>query len=117
VHEIAQGRVWVGVDARRIGLVDSLGGLDDAVHAAAKRAKLGDDYLLDRVEPEMGFLAHLAQQWRVRAAGFVGQASAGVLPARPAWQLALSPLRDEAERFLRIRAADHAYAYCFCTVE
>jgi len=35
---LAQGRVWSGVDARRLGLVDELGGLDDAITEAAKIA-------------------------------------------------------------------------------
>ncbi len=41
VDEIAQGRVWTGIDGVRLGLVDQLGGLDAAVAAAAKAAKLG----------------------------------------------------------------------------
>ena len=44
VDKIAQGRVWAGVDAQRIGLVDHLGGLKDATDAAAKLAELGSDY-------------------------------------------------------------------------
>ncbi|MBK6950448.1 MAG: S49 family peptidase [Haliscomenobacter sp.] len=40
VHAIAQGRVWSGRDALRIGLVDRLGGLDEALEAAAKLAKV-----------------------------------------------------------------------------
>jgi len=32
---LAQGRVWSGVDAKRLGLVDELGGLDDAIAEAA----------------------------------------------------------------------------------
>jgi protease-4 len=39
VDAIAQGRVWTGTDALRIGLVDELGGLDDAIAYAAKIAK------------------------------------------------------------------------------
>lgn len=42
VNEIAQGRVWSGVDARKIGLVDKLGGLDAAIKSAAKMAKVTD---------------------------------------------------------------------------
>jgi len=38
IHEIAQGRVWTGVKAKEIGLVDALGGLDRALAAAAKLA-------------------------------------------------------------------------------
>lgn len=44
VQEIAQGRVWSGSEALKLGLVDELGGLDAAVRYAAKRAKLGDGY-------------------------------------------------------------------------
>lgn len=38
---IAQGRVWTGEDAQRLGLVDVLGGLDDAVAIAARHAGIG----------------------------------------------------------------------------
>ena len=40
VHEIARGRVWTGADAAAIGLVDHLGGLDDAVALARRKAGL-----------------------------------------------------------------------------
>jgi len=40
VDEIAQGRVWSGVKAKELGLVDRLGNLDDAIVAAAKLANL-----------------------------------------------------------------------------
>ena len=40
VNEVAQGRVWSGVNALELGLVDELGNLDDAVAAAAEMAGL-----------------------------------------------------------------------------
>ncbi len=40
VDSMAQGRVWSGVDAKRIGLVDELGNLNDAIDEAAKMAEL-----------------------------------------------------------------------------
>lgn len=40
IDELGQGRVWSGVDAHRNGLVDVLGGLDDAVAIAAEKAGL-----------------------------------------------------------------------------
>ncbi|MFB2892424.1 signal peptide peptidase SppA [Aerosakkonemataceae cyanobacterium BLCC-F50] len=46
VQEIAQGRVWSGLAAKQIGLVDELGGINEAVKYAAKEAKLGDDWEL-----------------------------------------------------------------------
>lgn len=43
VDEIGQGRVWAGADALKIGLVDALGNMDDAIAKAAELAKL-DNY-------------------------------------------------------------------------
>jgi len=40
VDSIGQGRVWSGIDAKRIGLVDEFGGLNDAIKEAARLAKL-----------------------------------------------------------------------------
>ena len=42
VDKIAQGRVWSGVEAKEVGLVDELGNLDDAISYAAELAKLTD---------------------------------------------------------------------------
>jgi protease-4 len=44
VAQIAQGRVWSGQDAQKLGLVDTLGGIEDAIAYAAKQAKLGKDW-------------------------------------------------------------------------
>ena len=46
LERIAQGRIWSGAEAKQLGLVDRLGGLYDAVVAAAERAGLGEDYRL-----------------------------------------------------------------------
>jgi protease-4 len=51
VQEIAQGRVWSGREALKLGLVDEMGGLQDAVKAAAKLAKIENDYSVDVPEP------------------------------------------------------------------
>ena len=47
VADIAQGRVWSGQSAQKLGLVDELGGLDDAIAAAAIAAKLGEDWRVE----------------------------------------------------------------------
>jgi protease-4 len=39
VDAIGQGRVWTGVDAHKLGLVDEIGGLDAAIKYAAKLGK------------------------------------------------------------------------------
>lgn len=51
--ELAEGRMWPGGAARQVGLVDRLGGLDDAVAFAAKQAKLkGGGWHVKYLEPE-----------------------------------------------------------------
>jgi protease-4 len=47
VEDIAQGRVWSGKDALRIGLVDALGGLQEAIAAAADLAGVESYNLVD----------------------------------------------------------------------
>jgi protease IV len=44
VEEIAQGRVWSGAEAKKLGLVDEIGGLDAALAHAADKAGLGPNY-------------------------------------------------------------------------
>lgn len=46
VEEIAQGRVWSGSEAKKLGLVDDIGGLDAAIRFAAEKANLGEKYRL-----------------------------------------------------------------------
>ncbi len=50
VHEIAQGRVWSGQEAVKLGLVDEIGGLGTAVKYAANMAKAENDFYV--VGPE-----------------------------------------------------------------
>jgi protease-4 len=50
VHRYARGRVWTGSDAKKIGLVDELGGLNDAIAYAAKQAKINK--VIPRYWPE-----------------------------------------------------------------
>lgn len=60
VDTIGQGRVWAGGTARQLGLVDRLGGLDDALAEAARLAKLetGDWHPL-YIEPVPDFASTL----------------------------------------------------------
>lgn len=47
VDSIGQGRVWTGLDAKKIGLVDEIGGIDKAVAIAKDLAKLTDYKTVD----------------------------------------------------------------------
>ena len=60
VRKIASGRVWTGIQAKANGLVDQLGGLDDAVKLAAKSAKLGEgDYRVKYLPRKKDFFEQL----------------------------------------------------------
>ena len=52
VHEIAQGRVWSGREAVKLGLVDEIGGLGAALKHAAKMAKAENDFYVAGPERE-----------------------------------------------------------------
>jgi protease IV len=53
IHEVAQGRVWSGIDGSRIGLIDVLGNLNTAIEIAAKRSglKYGEYQIIEMPEP------------------------------------------------------------------
>jgi len=53
VAKLAEGRVWTGVDAHRLGLVDSLGGFKEAITAAAKLASIEADYSSVWIKPPL----------------------------------------------------------------
>ncbi len=52
VEEIAQGRIWTGEAALRIGLVDRLGGVEEAIASAARKAGLSSYLVKEYPEPQ-----------------------------------------------------------------
>jgi len=52
IESIAQGRVWTGLRAKEIGLVDRFGGIQDAVNCAANLARLKDFRVKEYPEPQ-----------------------------------------------------------------
>jgi protease-4 len=66
---LARGRVWVGADALEMGLIDSPGGLEEAIAAAADAAGLADgDYAVDFIARPLNFREQLAGSFAVRVA-------------------------------------------------
>ena len=62
VSDIARGRVYSGRQAKALGLVDKLGGLDTVVRAAAGKAGIADDYGVMFFEPGGSLPAWLLQR-------------------------------------------------------
>ena len=62
VDSIGQGRVWAGVDAIELGLVDQLGDLEDAIAFAAQKAELGSDYKIKEMPEQKDFFTRLLEQ-------------------------------------------------------
>ena len=114
VDAIAQGRVWAGSDAHRLGLVDQLGSFNDAVKAAARRAKLSS-YSTEFLEPELTWMQQLALELRSTLARVLWQADPG---QRALAHLAqrLDPVTREAARLAQFSVPNRLYAYCFCEV-
>ena len=114
VDAIAQGRVWAGVDARRIGLVDQLGSFNDALKAAARRAKV-TEYAPKFIEPKLTWLQEIAMSLRSQMIVWFGAASA---EQRTLAQVAqrFDPIARQVLQLSHMSAPDRLYAYCFCEV-
>lgn len=90
VADLAEGRVWTGAQAHRLGLVDELGDLKDAVAAAAAVANL-DAYDTKVIERKLNFQEQLLRQLGRRVApmtrwlaGLYSPTSASGVLAEPA---------------------------------
>ena len=112
VDKIAQGRVWAGVDAQRIGLVDHLGGLKDATDAVAKLAELGTDYRVDYIEPELTIRQQLLMQLRSESV-YWGRVM-GLIAPRSGLERALDPFLEEVRAIAQLNDPRGLYAYCWC---
>ncbi len=109
VDAIGQGRVWAGGTARQVGLVDRLGGLDEALAEAAKRAGLETgEWHADYIEPEPDLLSTLFQNSAV--ARHKAAAPMDIF-ARSAWEQQMAWGRMGAD-LQRLRQATGAQARC-----
>lgn len=63
VNELGGGRIYTGEDALKLGLVDVMGGLDDAIAIAANKAGLADDYDIMEVPRMENPLMELLKQF------------------------------------------------------
>lgn len=112
VDKIAQGRVWVGTTAKDLGLVDHLGGFDDAVKAAAAAAGVEDDYATvfyrEQADPWAQAIANIfSSSVDVNIDDFVGRSKPSPL------MRAVMAVKDEAEFLANLNDPMAAYVVCF----
>ena len=117
IDAIAQGRVWSGIDAKRLGLVDQLGGYEDAVKLAAQLARLGKDYDVEYYDAEVGFSEALG----LRVQGSIARVLAPLLP-QSMWPRLLprsvQPVLAELDRVSRLSDPRNTYMYCLaCSLD
>ncbi len=68
IKKIAGGRVWIATSAKEIGLVDEIGGIDDAIAYAANMAELEDyqvEYYGKKLSPEELLIKELLENFDV----------------------------------------------------
>ena len=63
IDSIGQGRIWSGMKGLQLGLVDRIGGMQDAVDCAARMAQLKTYHLHEYPEPE-NFLDQLLHSYK-----------------------------------------------------
>lgn len=110
VDKIAQGRVWAGSDAKQIGLVDKLGGLDDAIKSAAARAQL-KQYEIQVIEPPMSVPEAFVQKLS-GAKSFFKSASGTRFFAATSILSSLRPILSELQKVAQLNDPKAMYVYC-----
>jgi len=110
VAEVAEGRVWSGETAQRLGLVDGLGGVEEAIAAAAQRAGL-EDYDVTYVEQEPTPREQLIRMLASQARGLFGETGHSAVKA-------LDGIAGELDMLSLMNDPYGAYAWCLtCDAE
>lgn len=110
VDKIAQGRVWIGLDAKANGLVDKLGDFDDAVAKAAELANI-EKPVLTWMQPEMTFVDKLLSEAVGNVSITLPSTLQGLIPAPVG-----ATLTQQATFSKMLTDPQYRYAFCLnCT--
>jgi protease-4 len=115
VDAIARGRVWSGTDAHELGLVDKLGGLEEAIASAAEMAELGDDYTVEYVEKERDWKDRMVADFLAEVSDRISASQGSARPSID--RLARDLLSEYTETLADFNDPLGIYAYCFCEVD
>ena len=116
VDAIGQGQVWTGMDALNNGLVDELGGLDDAIAAAAELAEISDeDFGIKSIDQELSpgeqiliDLLGAAASMGVDVSGWAGQ--------RSLVDDIKDSVAEQTSTILKFNDPKGVYSHCFCDI-
>ncbi|NOH52893.1 signal peptide peptidase SppA [Vibrio coralliilyticus] len=115
MDSIAQGRVWTGQDAAKLGLVDKMGDFDDAVKLAAELAKV-EDYNLYWVEEPLSPAEQFIQDFMNQVKVNLGVDASALLPA--ALQPVAAQVVQDASLLDSFNDPKGQYAFCLnCQVQ
>lgn len=113
---LARGRVWIGSDAFELGLVDQLGGLDDAIESAAGRAGLVEgEYGIKYIEQELTLREWLTLELAVtakrvlRSLGLEPMQTQNTVLAR-----VMGVVQRELDFLQKLNDPRGIYYHCFC---
>lgn len=105
VDRIAHGRVWSGGDAHRLGLVDEIGSLEDALLEAAQLSGVDmRDYQVDELTPRLGMLDAVLDRLTLSI-------SAELMPQ---WMSRLLQARDKYLQLKWLGDKGGVYSHCLC---
>lgn len=112
IEGLAQGKVWTGADARAAGIVDQLGGVDEAIAEAARLADIEDDYDVEWIEQQLSWRDAFALHLRA-AAAWVVESLAPSQPSLPGIGIALA----QARALIALAAEGRPVYLCGCRVD
>lgn len=116
VDAIGQGRVWTGMDALNNGLIDELGGLDDAIAAAAELAEISDDdFGIKTIEQELSPTEQMIVDL-LGAVSVLGVDVSGWGGTHSFVDNVASSILDNAAPLLRFNDPQGVYAHCLCEI-
>ncbi len=111
INSIGQGRVWIGEKAIELKLVDSIGGLDESIDAAARLAKLEDFDVVEMTDKKTPF-EQLLSGFSVEAVRFVGADRIASTRKTPTLAKIAGKVEEQIEFFAEFNDPNAAYARC-----
>jgi protease-4 len=81
IDAIAQGRVWTGAQALERNLIDRTGNFEDAIKAAAARAKIPETTRVAYIEAELTLVERIAQSFGNEASSLLAKVGLRLVPA------------------------------------